>query len=399
VNALRRSLSTTVLHGDFAMKLSPLLPGIVAGMLFSGHVGAETFEPEIMTVESRIRPGANVFVLDQSWNGASQINVLSEDDLSRKGNMSVGLWSQFALTADAGTVYAASNYASRILYGPTEGVLQEFDVDTLTLKREIALLPKLVQAMPSAGLMQLSADEKYLFVQNATPASSVTVVDLAAGKMIAEVPTPGCWGVYAAAQGARFTTLCGDGTLASYTVAPDGAFSLPARSAVIFSPDDDPLFIHGVRAGKELLFVSYSGELYRVADSGEVPTLKDKYAFAKGVAGNWAPGGLSVMSYNPAHGVLFVNMHPDARDGSHKDVSTEIWAIDPAAKKLLSRSPAEHFRSILVTAGKNPLLFGVDDEESKMVRHTVAPQSGFRLTVAGSQQGLGNFAAFLRTGE
>jgi methylamine dehydrogenase heavy chain len=39
----------------------------------------------------------------------------------------------------------------------------------------------------------LSADEKFLFLQNATPATSVTVVDLVANKFAGEIPIPVLW--------------------------------------------------------------------------------------------------------------------------------------------------------------------------------------------------------------
>src|SRR5690606_39834578 len=98
---------------------------------------------------------------------------------------------------------------------PTEAVLQEFDVETLSVKREILLPEKMAQVAPSNAILNISADEKLAFVQNATPATSVTVVNLETGKVVAEVPTPGCFGTFPAAKGQRFSSLCGDGSMAA----------------------------------------------------------------------------------------------------------------------------------------------------------------------------------------
>lgn len=125
--------------------------GAMLGVLSVGIAQAsETFVPEVLTVEKAIKPGANVFVLDQSWKGASRINVLSADDLEHKGILSVGITGQMVYSKDRKTAYAMSAYATRITYGPTEAVLQEFDVDTLTLKREVIIPEKMAQVAPPA---------------------------------------------------------------------------------------------------------------------------------------------------------------------------------------------------------------------------------------------------------
>ena len=66
----------------------------------------------------------------------------------------------------------------RITYGEAEMVLQAFDVATLRLVREVALPPKFAMLYPYGSMLAESADGKYVYVQNATPATSVTVVDV-----------------------------------------------------------------------------------------------------------------------------------------------------------------------------------------------------------------------------
>ncbi|TBU93282.1 amine dehydrogenase large subunit [Stutzerimonas kirkiae] len=381
------------------MRVLSLTLSATLGMLAVAPAFAEEpFVPERLTVEEKIKPGPNLFVLDSNWAGSSNISVLSADDLSTKGNLSVGLVGQMVLSSDQKTAYTASAYAKRIVYGETEAVLHEFDVDTLSIKREIVVSPKFAQVAPSFNSLQISADDRYVFVQNATPAASVSVVDLKAGKQIAEVPTPGCWGLYPALEGARFSSLCGDGTITSYSVNEDGSAAKPVKSKKIFDVDSDPLFLQAQRAGKELLFTSYHGNLYRVSDKAAEVKLVDKFSYTEGAEG-WAPGGFQLMAYNKANNVLFVAMHPDAEDGSHKNPAEEVWALDLKAKKVLYRSPVEGPVSLFVSSGKAPVLFALNDEEGEVVRYEVDPEAKFAAKPTDKAESLGDFAVLLQLGE
>lgn len=74
------------------MRVLGVTLGTVAGILAMSMAHAESsLVPETLTVEKTIKPGANVFILDQNWKGPSRVNVLSADDLSHKGILSVGL--------------------------------------------------------------------------------------------------------------------------------------------------------------------------------------------------------------------------------------------------------------------------------------------------------------------
>lgn len=381
------------------MKALGITLGAMLSVLTVGIAQAsETFVPEVLTVEKAIKPGANVFVLDQSWSGPTRINVLSADDLEHKGILAAGLIGQMAFSKDHKTAYTISAYAKRITYGPTEAVLQEFDVDTLSVKREILLPEKMAQVAPSNAILNLSADGKLAFVQNATPATSVTVVNLEEGKVVAEVPTPGCFGTFPAASGQRFSSLCGDGTMVSFDVNGKGESSAPLRSAKLFDPDQDALFIVPKRVGKDLLFPSFKGNLYRIADSGKAPRLVEKYEVTKGIEGDWAPGGVDVLAYNAAHDVAFLTMHPDASEGTHKDYSQEIWAYSLKNKQVMYRSVAEGVSSLAVTSGKEPVLFGLV-EDTELVRYEVDPTARFAVKPTRTVEDIGDWTIYAVVGE
>ena len=83
------------------------------------------------------------------------------------------------------------------------------------------------------------------------------------------------------------------------------------------------------------------------------------------------------MGYNAPNGIMFVLMHPDAKDGSHKDHSLEIWAVDVARKAVLYRSVAKGLNEIAVSQDANPVVFGVNNKTGGVYRFEVDPTARF----------------------
>ncbi|WP_134681156.1 amine dehydrogenase large subunit [Paracoccus ravus] len=378
------------------MRSSTVLPFILASLALPA-IAQEAFTPETLTTESRIAEGPNVLVMDQSWNGPSKIDVLSADgELKMKGNIGPGTTAQMVLSRDGKTLYTASVYMERFVYGPLKAIVHEWDVASLSRKREFEIPVKLAHVESQPGLFALTEDETYLLAQNATPATSVSVIDLGAGKAIAEIPTPGCWTAIPAGP-MSFTTICGDGTLARHDWAADGSFTAPKKSEKIFDADADALFANPVRAEGRLVYLSFKGNLYIVDDSGEAPVLTETLNLTDGVLGKWGPGGSEALAYNPATGKLFILMHAGAKEGSHKDPAREIWTYDLAAKKLVGRSEAHHENTLAVSKGEKPVLFAAS-EEGNLTRYDYAEEAGeVFLTKAGEFEGLSSFPALITT--
>lgn len=360
------------------MLLRPTL-GLALTLLAAGPLAAqEPLKPETLSVKEAIDPGPNLFVYQESLDGPGTIAVYAADTLVMKGTMTSGAFGNMMVDPTGKTAYAQSTFLKRYAYGDMEQVLQIYDVATLTPKSEVILPPKASMSLAYLNLLRPSADGAFAFVQNATPASSITIVDLKAGKVLEELPTPGCWGIFPAATGSNFITMCGDGSLMSYGL-KDGKFAEIATTADVFDPDGDALFSTGVRTGETNAFVSFKGNVMLVADGDGTPKKTETFSLVDGVEGGWAPGGYQLVTYSPDLKLLFVLMHSNSYEGSHKNPAEELWAIDPVAKKVVGRAPFAGFWSVEVGPGPKPAIYGIS-AEMKVVRFDVDVSAGLKLT-------------------
>lgn len=349
-------------------------------------------QPETLTIEERISEGDHVYIMDLGINGPSAVFVLNAEDLSLEGNIGAGTFASMHMTADGSTLFTSSAYMSRFTYGDLEAVVHEWDPHKLSARREFVINPKMAQTLSQRGVLNPSADGKHLIVQNATPATSVSIYDMASGEELQEVPTPGCWTAYPTLQGNGFTTLCGDGRVATYSY--DGAeSSSPAHTEKLFDSDTNPLFGDAHRVGDHLAYVSYTGVFYLIDDSGETPVLARSIEFGKD---GWAPSGYNLMTYHAPSNTMFVMMHPDQAEGSHKTPAQEIWAVDMESGAVKGRSPANNETSISVSSSESPQLFGID-YLGGVRRYEVTMGDSISMDVAATREGLAFFATNLTT--
>lgn len=350
-------------------------------------------QPETLTVEARISEGEHIYVMDMGISGPSAIYVLNASDLSLEGSIGAGTFSQMLMAPGASTLYTSSVYMKRYTRGPIEAVLEEWDPVTLVGKREIVVSDKLAQTLSQRGALNVTADGAYAIAQNATPATSINIVDLAAGQDLAEVPTPGCWSAYPTAEGHGFTTLCGDGTAVKYSFTADGTVSEPGKSEKIFDSDKTPLFASAVRVGSDLVYVSYAGALLFVDDTGPVPTLKKTVEFTEE---GWAPSGYNLMGYHAPSNLLFVTMHANPTDGSHKLPAEEIWAVNMESGAVVGRGEAHGESSITVSAGETPAVIGID-HLGGVHRYEVTVGDSVTIAHAVGREGVAGFPTIVAT--
>lgn len=272
-----------------------------------------------------------------------------------------------AVAPDLKHFYVAETMWSEATHGTRIDLLEAYDEHTLNLEREVSLPPRALTVFKAENFT-LSADGRSAYIFNLRPATSVTVVDLAAGKVQQSIDTPGCGLTYPWRQGG-FSSLCGDGSLLDVALGKDGKPAI-SHTKPFFDANEDPVFessIDDVKSG-QALFISYTGKVYpaqlgagsKIGTPWSLQTAAGQPAATTGVQSlAWRPGGVQVAGYHRPSHELYVLMHT----GTHwtqKVPGSEVWVFDAVKHTLLRRivldKPA---KGIAVSQDAAPQLYAV----------------------------------------
>jgi methylamine dehydrogenase heavy chain len=285
------------------------------------------------------------------------------------GNLPIGFSGQIAGSADRSKIYVATTYYDRGNRGHRADVLEIYDARRLAFEREIVVPGKHVQGVPYNAYLVPSVHDRFVLLQNATPASSVTVVDPVAGAVVAELPTAGCFGIYPSpVDETVFSTLCGDGTAVTIGVDAAGKERFRHRSARFFDPVNDPVYIEAGKLGGRLVLLTFKGDVHILDAAGDTLVQSRVWSLigADDTKG-WAPGGYQPFAVHAATGQIFVGMHANAFDGSHKYPSQEIWQADLNTGHIMRRVPEAGAVALAVTQDSSPVLFALNHDDATLL--------------------------------
>ncbi len=325
-----------------------------------------------------------------------RIHVIDGDNFNYLGLISTGLFGLNTLSRDSSEMYVATTYYEKRNRGRRFDQFEVYDTKTLNLLAEVEIPAKHAQALPYKGTIASGSDGRFVFIQNATPASSITIVDRPAMRFAAEIETPGCWIILPAASNAqRFSTLCGDGTILTITLDDKGNAKTQNRSPKLFDAEKDPLFVQADHLGDSYYFVSYDGNLKQINLGGDTATLEAEWSLVDDTdkAAQWKPGGYQLTAIDPQSTRLYVGMHEGARNGSHKWPAKEIWTFDLSSKKRIGRAPGSNAIALVLTKEKKPLMYAYDGMTAEFVRYDTLPV----LTPGQRSAPFGEFAALIET--
>lgn len=302
-----------------------------------------------------------------------RVHVLDGRNGNYVGLLDAGYGGHFVIPPDAKQLYIATTYLTRHTHGERHDVVETYDPATLRLVgEEVALPKKRAQAAYQHALSRTSHDGRYLFVQNATPAASISVVDLQNKKMLTEVSTPGCWGIYpSTAEVLRFSMLCGDGKLQTVTLDAAGKVTSRASSAKFFDSNNDPVFVPTAFADGRNYFISFTGTLHRADLRGAEPVVEQSQPFVTAAdrKGGWRPGGYQLVAVDAERKQLLVGMHPKGAEGSHKTPAQEIWTVDLATGKRLKRTKASNPIALQVGQSGPRYLYALDGMTNQLAAY------------------------------
>lgn len=295
--------------------------------------------------------------------------VIDGRTLKIEGMVSTGSFAQTAVSPDRSEIYVATTYYTKLNRGDRFEEILVYDAKTLELKAEIPYPARHSQSLPYLATLRTTADGRYILVQNVTPAVSVGVVDRQAGVMVAEVATPGCFGIYPAQSARRFSTLCGDGTMLTISLDDEGKPGAKEKSDVFFDPDGDALFVAPAQDGDLYYFASFLGNVVSVDVGGAAakPVARWSMLTAADKKQGWRPSGFQPIALHVASGTLYAGLHSKGYEGSHKDPMQEIWVFDVNSKKRVSRNKTPAAFGLAVSKGDDSRLFAYNTEHSSII--------------------------------
>src|SRR5262249_31708816 len=80
----------------------------------------------------------------------------------------------------------------------------------------------------------------------------------------------------------------------------------------------------------------------------------------------WRPGGYQPLAVHVVSGRLYVAMHPQGAEGSHKNPAKEIWVFDLKTKKRVARMPG-HAAVALTASTDGKRIYAIDIEKLSLV--------------------------------
>ena len=281
-----------------------------------------------------------------------------------KGQFQGAFFPSFIDPVASSELYVAESFFESVGHGRRTDVLTITKKSNLNPVAEI-VLPGTKRGVLSGNLMDLTHDGSLILVFNFTPGSSVSVVDIHKRKVVNEVPIPGCTSIYP--SGPRgFSSLCANGTLATFSLGPKGEVTRERRSLTFNDIDNDALYLEPTSIGAMTYFVSAKGNVRPVDMAGEDPSVQPSWPLMTQVEGGdgWRTAD-GVFAASDRNGRLYVRMYRETGYDKQLSGNTEVWVYDVSAQKRVGRIPLKNGgSSIDVTRGKEPYLVVVAEGDS-----------------------------------
>jgi len=314
-------------------------------------------------------PATWVFAHDTNFFALSDAKVVLIDVAAKnrnyKGQIPSAQFPSFLASSTRPEVYVAETLYSRRLRGERTDLITIYDKQHLTPVDEI-VIPDARRGLivTHKNTLQFLDHENLLLQYNFTPAASVNVIDIDKRKILSEVSIAGCTMIYPSAQ-RSFGSLCGDDTMLVSHLDENGRVKKQARTSAFFDADEDPLFAKPAVINHVYYFPSFKGMIQPIDMTGAEPKIGKRWSLLTGKdkAERWRPGGWQIITAHVSSNRLFVLMHPDGENGTHKGGGSEVWVYDARSEKRIDRIVLKEWGiTIEVTRGKNPYLVVINGD-------------------------------------
>lgn len=305
------------------------------------------------------------FVVDVEFESfvVGRVTVVDPDKKRILGMVPTGFAAPSTLSHDQKTLYSADIFYSRGTRGTRTDVLTAWDSSTLSPAWELLIPTKRAESLTQRYGLKTSSDDRFVYVYNFTPSTSVTVVDTQAKAVTSEIAIPGCVLNYPVGN-RRFASLCGDGSLQVVTLNDQGLETARSRTP-FFDPNAEKLVERAVNVGDTYYFTTTTGTVRPVDFAGDAPKILPSWSLTNDEEkkAGWAPGGWQLMAVAPKLNRLYVLMHDAHEPMKWEDPSPLIWVFDlNTRKKVATLQAPVPVWSMQATGDDKPLLLGADVE-------------------------------------
>jgi methylamine dehydrogenase heavy chain len=305
------------------------------------------------------------FVVDVEFESfvAGRVTVVDPDQKRVLGMVPTGFAAPSALSHDGKLIYSADIWYSRGTRGTRTDVLTAWDSSTLSPAWEVLIPNKRAESLTQRYGLKTSGDDRFVYVYNFTPSTSVTVVDTQTKAVASEIAIPGCVLNYPVGK-RRFASLCGDGSLQVVTLNDQGQENARNRTP-FFDPNAEKLVERAVNVGDTYYFTTTTGTVRAVDFSADAPKILPSWSLVtdEEKKAGWAPGGWQLMAVAPKLNRLYVLMHDAHEPMKWEDPSPLIWVFDlKTGKKIATLEAPVPVWSMQATGDDKPLLLGTDVE-------------------------------------
>ncbi len=346
------------------MRITPILArtALALGIVLAGTAHAELPVEKEGQVTLPFPPEPHrAYIVDVEFENmiATRVVVVDPDNKRMLGMLSTGGMAPMVPSRDQKLLYTADTYWSRYVRGTRTDMLTAWDSSTLAPLWEVEIPPKRANSITERYALTTSSDDRFVYVYNFTPSTSVTVVDIQARKVASEVAIGGCILNYPVGA-RRFASLCGNGSLQVVTLNDQGQ-EIARQQTPMFDPDQVKLVERAVAKGETYYFTTTEGVIHPVDLSGDKPKFLPTWSLvsAEEKKAGWAPGGWQTMALAPKLDRLYVLMHPDHKPLNWEDPSPIVWVFDLKTQKKIATLEAPGLMwSLHATSDDAPLLLG-----------------------------------------
>lgn len=305
------------------------------------------------------------YIVDFEFNNmvATRIVVIDPDKQKYLGMIPTGHAAPAVLSNDRETVYTADFFYSRYTRGERTDVLTAWDSKTLSSKWELKVPSSRAFTLTERFGISTSTDDKFVYVYNFTPSTSVTVIDTTKKEMMSEIDIHGCILNYPIGK-RQFASICGDGAIQVITLDDMGKEKSRIKQ-VFFNPDKEKVVERATVVGDIYYFVTTEGIVVPLDLSGGKPKALPRWSLVtdQEKSAGWAPGGWQLIAAAPALNRLYVLMHPNHLPHNWEDPSQTIWVFNiKTGKKIGEIESPNLVWSLSATSDKKPLLLGANIE-------------------------------------